>query len=139
VKCPGLHCPGCGHGGAALASIGSAVAIAVIAYAAWEILVALVWVIVAVIAAAVVIGIPALVVIARRMNRPVYRPQPVYRARSAEHVTAGPSFRELEDRLRAAEIEARAAVLAASILAQHTRPLPLSVSYSDTERAIRND
>jgi hypothetical protein len=139
MKCPGItvHCPGCG-GGKLTAAIGTLAAVAVMAYAAWEILAALIWVIAAVIAAAVVIGIPVLVVIARRMNRPVYRPQPqpVYRARPAVPIAAGPSLRELEDRLRAAEIEARAAVLAASILAQQARPLPLSVSYSDTERMI---
>ena len=138
MTCPGLHCPGCG-GGQLAAAVGSIAAVVVAGIAAWEILTALLWVIVAVIAAAVVIGIPAAVIIARRMNRPVYRPQPVYRSRHAEPVTAGPSRRELEDRLRAAEIDARAAVLAVSVLAQHTRPLPLSVSYSDTERVIRLD
>jgi len=125
--------------GAGPASIASAAAIALAAYAAYEIVTALFWVIVAVIAAAVIIGIPALVVIARRTNRPVYRPQPVYPSRPAEPVTAGPSRHELEDRLRAAEIDARAAVLAVSILAQQGRPLPLNVSYSDTERVIRLD
>jgi hypothetical protein len=139
VKCPGLHCPGCGNHGAALAPIAAAIAIAVTAYAAWQIITALIWVIVAVFAAAVIIGIPALVMIARRMNRPIYRPQPVYHSRPATPIAAGPARRELEDRLRAAEIDARAAVLAASILAQHARPLPLNGSYSDTEKVIRFD
>jgi hypothetical protein len=131
VTCPGLHCPGCGHGGglAVLGTIGAAAAAVV---AAVEFIESVLWAIAAVMFTAVPVIIVAAVLTARRMNRPVYRPQPA----AAIPTAAGPSRRELEDRLQRAEINASAAMLAVSILAQQPRPLPLSVSYSDTERAI---
>jgi hypothetical protein len=130
VSCPGLHCPGCGHGGG-LAALGVIAAAALAAAAAWEIISALV-VIVVIVAAAGAIAVAAAVVIARHQAPPASI-GPV-RVRAA--ITADPSRRELEDRLQRAEIDASAAMLAVSILAQQPRPLPLSVSYSDTERAI---
>jgi len=116
-----------------MAAVGTIAAVA-LAAAAWEILTALLWIIL-VITAATVIALTTAAVIARRMNQPVH----ITPARPAPAITAGPPRRDLENRLRAAEINATAAIMAAQILAQHARPLPLSGFYSDTERVIRND
>lgn len=145
MNCEGLHCPGCGHGGGGVLGALAAVAAAAVAY---EVIAALLWAIVATVAAVLVIATVAAVVIARRMNAPV--PQLTrYRIPAAPYLEhslpagpgigaapAGASYAELEARLRDAEINARAAVLAAGIIAQQTRPLPVSGPYTSTERVI---
>jgi hypothetical protein len=105
-----------------------AYAVGAIAAAAvtWEIIDTLMWVIVVTAVTAPAIAVTAAVVIARRMNRPVqltqYRPAPA--------LGYSPPLTEIEARLRAAEIDARAALLAARLLAHTDRPQSLSGQHS---------
>jgi hypothetical protein len=130
MSCPGLHCPGCGHGGA-LAAVGTIGAVALAAVAAWEILTALLWVIL-VITAAAVIAVSTAIVIGRRTTAPAQLGQ----LRPAAAISSAPPRAELEARLREAEINARAALLTAGIIAQQKRLVPFSGPHSNAERGI---
>jgi hypothetical protein len=133
MSCPGLHCPGCGHGAAAsIRTVALAAVVVAAAAATWEILTALLWVILTVGAAAAIAVSTAIVISRRTTAAPIHLSQP----RPVATLTASPVHAELEARLRAAEINAQAAILAAHIIAQQTRPQPLSSYHANDREAI---